>query len=105
MAEALRCEDLPVPARRRADARIEFRPTADQKRRFEQAAALQGRSLSEFLLNCAEETATRILREFEIAELGDQARAAFLDALVNVPPPNAKLRRAAEHYESEVESR
>lgn len=105
MADAQRCDDLPVSARRRADARIEFRPTADQKRRFEQAAALQGRSLSEFLLNCAEETATRVLREFEVAELGDQARAAFLDALVNVPPPNAKLRRAAEQFESEVESR
>jgi uncharacterized protein (DUF1778 family) len=105
MPEALRCEEVAIPARRRGDARIEFRPTADQKRRFEQAAALQGRSLSEFLLHCAEEAATRVLQEFESAALGDIARVAFLEALVNVPPPNAKLRRAAEHFESEVESR
>lgn len=103
MPEAQRCEERNF-ARRRADARIEFRGTADQKQRFERAAALQGRTLSDFLVASAEESATRVLREFEVAELGDKARTAFLDALVHAPSPNAKLRKLAEQYESEVES-
>lgn len=92
-------------ARKRASARIEFRPTPDQKQLFEQAAALQGRSLTDFLVASAEESARKTLREYEMIELNGQARVDFISALVNPPAPNVKLRKLAEKYAEEVETR
>src|ERR1035441_4935955 len=94
-----------LPARKRAEARIEFRPTPDQKQRFEQAAALQGRSLKDFLVASAEESATKILRESEVIQLNGQARVDFISALSNPPEPNEKLRKLAERYAHEVKAR
>lgn len=98
-------DDELQPARKRASARVEFRPTPDQKQLFERAAALQGRTLTEFLVASAEENARRVLRDHEVVELSEQARTDFMNALMNPPAPNAKLRQLAARYEQEVESR
>jgi len=106
MPLAQRQTDNELRTRRRpTPARIEFRPTPDQKQLFEQAAALQGRSLTEFLVASAEESARRVLREHEVTEVSGQAREVFMSALVNPPAPNAKLRALAQRYQKEVESR
>lgn len=82
-----------------------FRPTADQKNRFEVAAALQGLSLVDFLIASAEESATKILRESTMIQLNGQARTDFISALSNPPEPNKKLRELAERYSRNVETR
>lgn len=85
-----------------AQARIDFRPTADQKRLFEQAAAVQGRSLTDFLISSAEESAHRTLDEHERIVLDDKARVSFLIALTEPPMPNAKLLALAKRYNRDV---
>jgi len=91
--------------RKRDRARIDFRPTADQKQLFEQAAALQGRTLTDFLVASAEESARATLREYEVIELQGKAREDFIAALISPPAPNAKLQKLAERYAQEVETR
>jgi len=90
---------------KKAPARIEFRPTTDQKQLFERAAALQGRTLTEFLIASAEESANQTLRDYEALEIRGEAREKFLSALIHPPAPNAKLRALAKRYAKNVESR
>ncbi len=62
-------------------ARIDFRPKPDQKKLFERAAALEGQTLTEFLIRSAEERARRVIQEHETLELRGQASARFIGLL------------------------
>ena len=88
---------------RRARAfRLGFRVDAETKRQVERAAALERRSLTEFCLAAlAEATRTTILKH-ESLVLSERDRAAFFDALVHPPKPNARLRRAFRSAEERV---
>ena len=79
-------------------ARFEARITAEQKALFLRAAALTGRSLTDFVVASAHETATRTVREHEAMILTDRDRKAFVGALLNAPAPAARLRKAARRY-------
>ncbi len=91
--------------RKRTSTRIDFRPKPDQKKLFERAAALEGQTLTEFLIRGGEERARRVLQEHEVLELRGEASALFVDLLMNPPPPNDRLRAAVKRYETDVESR
>jgi uncharacterized protein (DUF1778 family) len=92
-------------ARKRLRDRIEFRPSADLKRKFEEAARLEGQTLTEFLIRSAEERANRVLERHEEMRLSAEAAAKFVDLLVNAPSPNERLRAAFKRHATEVESR
>ena len=79
-------------------ARFEARITAEQKTLFLRAAALTGRSLTDFVVGSAHETATRTVREHEAMILTDRGRKAFVAALLNAPAPAARLRKAVRRY-------
>jgi uncharacterized protein (DUF1778 family) len=79
-------------------ARLEARVTEEQKELFSKAATLLGRSLSDFVVTCVYETATRTLREHEIMTLSARDREIFVSALLNPPEPGARLRKAAQRY-------
>ena len=79
-------------------ARLEARITPAQKALLERAAKLSGRSLSEFVVRSAQETATRIVREQELMSLGTQDRKAFVAALLKPAAPGSRLRKAARRY-------
>jgi uncharacterized protein (DUF1778 family) len=79
-------------------ARLEARITPDQKALFERAAALSGRTLSEFVINSAQEIAARMVREQEVMTLGGRDRKAFVAALLKPSTPGRRLRRAARRY-------
>ena len=88
-------------------ARLEARITPDQKALFERAAALSGRTLSEFVVNSAQETAARMVREQEVMTLGGRDRKAFVAALLKPSTPGAGFagrhavttrRRASERW-------
>jgi uncharacterized protein (DUF1778 family) len=64
----------------------------------QKAAAIQGSTLTEFVVNCAVEAARRTVREHEFVELTQRDRIAFVEALLNAPAPNARLRRAAQRH-------
>jgi uncharacterized protein (DUF1778 family) len=83
------------PARRE---RLEARITPDQKRLIERAALLRGTSVSEFVIVSAQQAATATIEDFEAMKLRDEARDAFVNAILQPPSPNKAARAAAARY-------
>lgn len=81
-----------------ASSRIDARLRPEQKARMERAANLKGTSLSEFIIQNADEAAIRAIREHESWTLVARDRDAFLKAVLHPPAPNAALRKAAQRY-------
>jgi uncharacterized protein (DUF1778 family) len=79
-------------------ARLEARITVEQKDLLSKAAALLGRSLTDFVVMSAYETATRTVREHEGMMLSARDRENFVSALLHPPAPGARLRKAARRY-------
>jgi uncharacterized protein (DUF1778 family) len=77
--------------------RLVARVTAEQKEFFEYAAALHGRSLSDFMVESMNAAAKHAVKDHEIM-LGALDRAAIVKALLNPEPPNERLRAAFRHY-------
>mgnify|MGYP001366501337 FL=1 len=95
-------QDTPDTTR---DARLEARVSAAQKSLLQQAAALSGRTLSEFVVASAQDAARRVIAEHESIRLSREEQLAFVQALLNPPEPNARLRRAAKSYRQKVGQR
>jgi uncharacterized protein (DUF1778 family) len=96
--------NAPTPPERfaaRKPARFGARLTEDQKLLFERAAALTGRSLTDFVIGAAQEVATRTIHDFEIMKLSERNSRALIEALLNPAAPNPQLRRAFRRYEAE----
>jgi uncharacterized protein (DUF1778 family) len=79
-------------------ARLGARITDYQKALFERAAALSGRSVTDFVVSTAEEAAVRTVREHEIMLLSTSDSKAFVASLLSPSRPSKRLRRAAERY-------
>jgi uncharacterized protein (DUF1778 family) len=84
-------------ARQRSD-RIEARVTPEQKKLFERAAALEGRTLTDFLLSSAQAAAIDTISRHELMKLTPDDQEVFVTALLNPPAPNKALRAAAARY-------
>lgn len=80
------------------NARLEARVSGDQKNLFQRAAALSGRTLSEFVIDSTQEAAARIIQEHEIIRLSREEQVAFVSALLAPSEPGPRLRRAVEAY-------
>lgn len=83
-------------------SRLEARLDSEQKVLFERAAALQGCSLSSFVITSAREAAIKTIREHEVIRLIGPDRDAFIAALVNPSKPSRKMREAAKRYKKEA---
>ncbi len=83
-------------------SRLEARIDSEQKVLFERAAALQGCSLSSFVITSAREAAIKTIREHEVIRLVGPDRDAFIAALLNPPKPTRKMREAAKRYKKEA---
>jgi uncharacterized protein (DUF1778 family) len=79
--------------------RIEARVNAETKALCQEAANLEGRSLTDFIVASAVESARRVIRERELIDLSRRDRKAFVASLLNPPSPNRRLRDAARYYE------
>ena len=85
--------------RRRIRAeRLETRVTAEQKRIIERAAALQGRTVTDFVLTSVQDAARRAIEEHELLRLTVRDSEAFVDALLNPKPVNDRLRETVRRY-------
>jgi uncharacterized protein (DUF1778 family) len=80
--------------------RLEFRCDEDQRELIDRAAALTGRSLTDFVLAAAQDAAMATIRNYETLKLNAKDSVAFAQALLNPPEPNAALRAAAERYKA-----
>lgn len=88
---------MPVVERKR-DARLEVRMPRASKALCETAAAIQGRKLTDFVVDSVVEAAQRVVRASELSELTQRDRMAFVEGLLNPPAPNARLRKAAARH-------
>lgn len=98
---AANTEERARPAAKKP-ARLGARITDHQKALFERAAALSGRSVTDFVVSTAEEAAARTVREHEIMTLSARDSEAFIAALLNPPEPGPRLRKAAQRYRAAV---
>ena len=94
--------DTPATTDKSRAARLEARISVEQKARLQQAAALSGRTLSEFVVASAQEAASRVIQEHETIRLSRSEQVAFVTALLKPPAPNARLRRAAALYRKQM---
>jgi uncharacterized protein (DUF1778 family) len=94
MAEAIR---KPTRGRVRGE-RLETRVTAEQKKLIERAAALQGRTVTDFVLTSVQDAARRAIEEHSQLALSLRDSEAFVDALLNPKPINDRLRETVRRY-------
>lgn len=78
--------------------RLETRITADQKRLVERAAAIQGRSVTDFVLSSVQAAAEKAIDDHQRITLSIRDAEAFVEALLNPPEPNDHLRESVRRY-------
>ena len=84
--------------------RLEARITTEQKRQFQHAANLMGRTITDFVISSLQEAATKIIREHEIIKLSIRDQKAFIQTLLNAPEPNQRLLKAKKHFDKKVKN-
>jgi uncharacterized protein (DUF1778 family) len=84
--------------RRRRAERLETRVTAEQKSLIERAAALQGRSVTDFVLTSVQDAARRAIEEHGQLALSVRDSEAFVDALLKPKPVNDRLHDTVRRY-------
>lgn len=84
--------------------RLETRVSKEMKEQFQKAAALEGRSLSEFIVSAASEMAALVIKKHEEIALSDRDRELLFEAIRNPPEPNAALRKAYNRRKELIES-
>jgi uncharacterized protein (DUF1778 family) len=85
--------------------RLEARLTPVQKSMIERAAALEGRSISDFVVNTVQQAAKTVIAEYEVLRLNGEESRAFVERILNPPEPNKALKQAACDYRDRVVSR
>ncbi len=92
-----RTASKPTLRRTRAE-RLEARVTAEQKSQIERAAALQGRSVTDFVLTSVQEAARRAIEDHARLALSIRDSEAFVDALLSPKLVNDRLRETVRRY-------
>jgi len=82
--------------------RTEARLLPEQKQRIERAANIQGVSVSEFIVQNADEAARRTIQQHESWTLEAKDRDVFVQALLHPAAPTARLKAAARRYRERV---
>lgn len=78
--------------------RLETRVSAEQKNLIERAAALQGRTVTDFVLTSVQDAARRTIEEHNQLALSVRDSEAFVDALLNPKSVNDRLRDTVRRY-------
>ena len=65
---------------------------------IERAAALQGRTVTDFVLSSVQEAARRAIEEHQRMDLSVRDSEAFVEALLNPQPVNDRLRDTVRRY-------
>ena len=87
------------------NARLETRITPEQKELIERAAAYQGRTVSDFVVDTLQHAASAVVQEHEILRLSGAGSRSFVETLLSPPEPSEALKRAAERHRKDVISR
>ncbi len=81
-----------------AQARLEARISTDLHALLKRAAALQGRTMTDFVVTAVESAARRAVEDAEILRLSAEDQARFAKALIAPRAPVAALKRAAKRH-------
>ena len=82
--------------------RTEARLLPEQKMRIERAASIKGLSLSDFIVQNADEAAIRTIHQYTSWTLTDADRDLFLKTLIDPPKPGSRLKAAARRYKKRM---
>lgn len=74
--------------------RISLRLSPHSKRKLQRAATYSDKTLSDFVLDCALRQADEVVRKQEVVTLKPEDWDRFVEALMNPPKPNRKLKEA-----------
>jgi uncharacterized protein (DUF1778 family) len=80
------------------DERLEARISRDQKAMFQRAAAIQGRTLTDFVIASVHEAAVRTIEDMQAIQLTAAESRAFAEALLSPRKPTPRLKAAARRY-------
>jgi uncharacterized protein (DUF1778 family) len=75
----------------------------EQKVLMQRAAALDGTTLSNFVIRSVQKAAERTIREHQVITLSARDSLVLAEALLNPPAPSTRLRVAATRYQQMVE--
>lgn len=84
-------------------ARLEARLSPGVFELVQRAAKLQGRSMSDFVVNAAARAAERAIRRRAVIELARDDQQRFVEALLDPAPPAPAMRRAADAHRELVD--
>ena len=87
-----------MPQEQTRTARIEARITPEALSVVKRAAELQGRSLSDFLVDSAVTMAEKTIEETSLIRLAVEDQLAIADALLKPAPLAPAMERAIERY-------
>jgi uncharacterized protein (DUF1778 family) len=90
------------PAKRQ---RLEARVTAEQRELFQQTADLQGRSLTDFVIESVHEKAVETIESMSIIRLTAEQSLRMAEVMFNPREPSARLIAAARRYRKSFVSR
>lgn len=79
-------------------ARLEARVDPELKARWQQAADLEGRTLTDFIISSMQESSDRVIESHQRMKLNQQDSKEFVETIMNPPEPNARLIKAVEKY-------
>jgi len=81
------------------DERLEARVTSKTKALLTRAASIQGRSVTDFVVQSTVEAAQRVIREHDYIDLTQGDRRAFVEAVLNPLSPSERLKQAARRHQ------
>lgn len=88
-----------MPETASRSARLETRIAPDTLQLARRAAEIEGRSLSDYVATALDAAARRTIEETHTIRLSAEEQRAFVDMLLNPPPPTEALRRAKAYHE------
>ena len=88
----------PKPIDRTRGERLEARITADQKALIQRAADLEGRSVTDYVVSSLQDAARRTVEAHDVTVLSAAESRAFVDALLDPPPVNDRLRDSVRRH-------
>jgi len=87
-----------------ATSRIGARISPDLHQMLKRAAQIQGRTLSDFVITAAQESALRAIKDHDIIHLSLRDQALVAQALHSPPKANQALRKAMKTHDALIRS-
>lgn len=84
--------------------RLEARISPDLHAMLKQAAALEGRTVTDFVIDAVQTAASDAIERTQVLRLSTADQQAFANALISPPPPNEALKRAFEKRKTLLKS-